>query len=278
MYVNNPYPNVPDTLALRCSSSANTQLGRMASTSKWSVKMLEIPPVPLGIPCSKKCLSVAVGTTLPWPGESLNAEFKRPVLEISKTTAANVKPLWLKRRVKWSFKKAHRFHPQKILSHCKLAVVESHQLPANKTDELFQQKTLLRGLLFRVQTKQTPVHNNEPANERNIHTQKPRVFSLACDTSSRYVLQKDSLRKQNAAEPVSTAQRLLTPCSKRNRQFSTEFPWMESRLAMWPPANGKESNHRSLVNNGKKAARGLKLVANIKRYFFPTYNAVCSRE
>lgn len=36
-------------------------------------------------------------TTLPWPGESLNAEFKRPVLEISKTTAANVKPLWLKR-------------------------------------------------------------------------------------------------------------------------------------------------------------------------------------
>lgn len=97
MYVNNAYPNVPDTLALRCSSSANTQFGRMASVSKWSVKMLEIPPVPLGIPCSKKCLSVAVGTTLPWPGESLNAEFKRPVLEISKTTAANVKPLWLKR-------------------------------------------------------------------------------------------------------------------------------------------------------------------------------------
>lgn len=43
--------------------------------------------------------------------------------------------------------------------------------PANKTDELFQQKTLLRMLLFRVQTKQTPVHNNEPANDRKIYIQ-----------------------------------------------------------------------------------------------------------
>lgn len=44
--------------------------------------------------------------------------------------------------------------------------------PANKTDELFQQKkkTLLRMLLFRVQTKQTPVHNNEPAADRQIYT------------------------------------------------------------------------------------------------------------
>lgn len=53
---------------------------------------------------------------------------------------------------------------RKSFSHGKLAV-ESRQLPANKTDELFQQKTLLRMLLFRVQTKQTPVHNNEPAND-----------------------------------------------------------------------------------------------------------------
>lgn len=53
---------------------------------------------------------------------------------------------------------------RKSFSHGKQAV-ESRQLPANKTDELFQQKTLLRMLLFRVQTKQTPVHHNEPAND-----------------------------------------------------------------------------------------------------------------
>lgn len=60
---------------------------------------------------------------------------------------------------------------QKILSHGELAGAESRQLPANKTDELFQQKTLLRVLLFRVQTKQTHVHNNAPANDRKIYIQ-----------------------------------------------------------------------------------------------------------
>lgn len=152
----------------------------------------------------------------------------------------------------------------------------SYQL--TKQMSSFSKKLCFVGSCFECKLSKLPFTTmSRPTSETYIH-KKPRVFSLACDTSSRYVLQKDSLRKQNAAEPVSTAQRLLTPCSKRNRQFSTEFPWMESRLAMWPPANGKESNHRSRVNNDKKASRGLKLVANIKRYFFPTYNAVCSRE
>lgn len=73
----------------------------------------------------------------------------------------------------------------------KLAAVESRQLPANKTDELFQQKTLLR-----VQTKQTPVHNNEPANDRKkyIYTQHLMNVGLACDMSPCCVLQKVSLR------------------------------------------------------------------------------------
>lgn len=85
-------------------------LGSMALVPKWSPKMLKIPPVPFGIPCSQKCLPVAVGTTLPWPWESLETEFKRPVFQISKTTAANVKLLYdailpKQYRLRWSIKR-----------------------------------------------------------------------------------------------------------------------------------------------------------------------------
>lgn len=86
----------------------------------------------------------------------------------------------------------------------KLAAVESRQLPANKTDELFQQKTLLRVLLFRVQTKQTPVHNNEPANDRKkyIYTQHLMNVGLPCDMSPCCVLQKVSLRGKKKSSGV----------------------------------------------------------------------------
>lgn len=141
----------------------------------------------------------------------------------------------------------------------------------------FSKKLCFVGSCFECKLSKLPFTTmSRPTSETYIH--KNLVYFHWLAIRLRVMSFKDSLRKQNAAEPVSTAQRLLTPCSKRNRQFSTEFPWMESRLAMWPPANGKESNHRSRVNNDKKASRGLKLVANIKRYFFPTYNAVCSRE
>lgn len=33
--------------------------------------------------------------------------------------------------------------------------------------------------------------------------------------------------------------------------FSAEFPWMESRLAMWP-ANGTENNNQSSVKQQQK--------------------------
>lgn len=51
---------------------------------RWSSKMLEIPPVPFGVACSQKCASAAAAATttttaLPWPWESLDIEFKRPV-------------------------------------------------------------------------------------------------------------------------------------------------------------------------------------------------------
>lgn len=67
-------------------------------------------------------------------------------------------------------------------------------------------------LLFRVQTKQTPVHNNEPANDREIYIQHGMNVDLAGEMSPRYVLQKVSLRKENPVESVSTARRSLTPC------------------------------------------------------------------
>lgn len=74
-------------------------------------------------------------------------------------------------------------------------------------------KTLLRTLLFRLQTKQTPVHNNEPADHRQINTRHdinvarvaicPRVVSFT----------GVSLREENPAKSASSAaRRSLTPC------------------------------------------------------------------
>lgn len=67
------------------SPSATTPAPWMDSVPKRSLKMLEIPRVPFGIPCSQKCLSVAARTTLPWSWESLDTEFKRPVFNTTQT-------------------------------------------------------------------------------------------------------------------------------------------------------------------------------------------------
>lgn len=98
-----------------------------------------------------------------------------------------------------SNKRKHICFLGKCVLNGKLAAVESRQLPANKTDELFQQKTLLR-----VQTKQTPVHNNEPANDRKkyIYTQHLMNVGLACGVSPCCVLQKVSLRDKKKSSGV----------------------------------------------------------------------------
>lgn len=75
------------------SPSATTPAPWMDSVPKRSLKMLEIPRVPFGIPCSQKCLSVAARTTLPWSWESLDTEFKRPVFHTTQNTAGNNKPM-----------------------------------------------------------------------------------------------------------------------------------------------------------------------------------------
>lgn len=51
-----------------------------------------------------------------------------------------------------------------------------------------KKKTLLRMLLFRVQTKQTPVHNNKPANDPKIYTQHGmNVDSLAINPRFKFL-------------------------------------------------------------------------------------------
>lgn len=73
--------------------------------------------------------------------------------------------------LKHSFKKKKK---KKRPVRGELANVKSRQLPANKTDELFEEKKkknfASRELLFRVQTKQTVVHNNEPARDIRTNT------------------------------------------------------------------------------------------------------------
>lgn len=70
--------------------------------------------------------------------------------------------------------------------------------PANKTDELFQQKkTLLRTLLFRVQTKQTAVQNNEPANDQKIYTQHDMDVDQVAMCLRVLSFQKVPVRREN---------------------------------------------------------------------------------
>lgn len=151
-------------------------------------------------------------------------------------------------------------------------LLELASYPANKTDELFQQrggkKTLLRTLLFRLQTKQTPLHNNEPADHRQINTRHDinvaRVAICPLVVSFTGSPWGKRIQQSRLAQPRDVPWLHVS----RIQSILGRIPVDGSWLAPWS-ANWSKKYRESRVNSDKNRRGGLKLLANIKGGPFP---------
>lgn len=79
-----------------------------------------------------------------------------------------------------------------------------------------KKKTLLRVLLFRVQTKQTPVHNNEPASERNIYIHKNLMYFHGLAIRLRVMSPKRKKEKREGERDSSRKETQRSPLAQRS--------------------------------------------------------------
>lgn len=187
-----------------------------------------------------------------------------------------MKDVWIKKMIrtsriktiKWGGGEKNLFHDRQT----GWLAVGARQLPSKQNRWALSaergEKTLLRTLLFRLQTKQTPLHNNEPADHRQINIRHDinvaRVAICPLVVSFTGSPWGKRIQQSRLAQPRDVPWLHVS----RIQSILGRIPVDGSWLAPWS-ANWSKKYRESRVNSDKNRRGGLKLLANIKGGPFP---------